>query len=94
MQKFEPQGRKMLVSLIDKKNFVTGGGIEVVQREVVEGEVVEVSKEYSEAYKKGDIIAFSSGAGISQMYNGKPCLWIDAKAAPDGDVWFIVKEDK
>jgi hypothetical protein len=54
--------------------------------------VLEVSKEYEGVYEKGDVVAFSKGAGVSQTYNSQQCLWIDAKAAPDGDVWFIEKQ--
>lgn len=60
----------------------------------MKAEVVEVSKEYSDVFKKGDIIAISADAGISQQYNNKSCLWIDAKSAPEGDVWYIVREDE
>ena len=44
-------------------------------------------------YEKGDIVAFPQNTGYSQTYNGKSCLWIDGKGAPDGDVWFISKEE-
>lgn len=93
MQKFEPQGRKMLVHPLKEENYKTSVGIELVNLEFVKAKVVEVSKEYEGVYKQGDIICISSGAGIGQPYNGESCLWIDAKAAPEGDVWFIVRQD-
>lgn len=94
MQKFEPVGRKMLVLPLKDDNYKTALGIELVQLEFVKAKVMEVSKEYSELYQPGDIVVIGSGAGIGQPYNGESCLWIDAKAAPDGDVWFIVREDE
>lgn len=93
MQKFEPLGRKMLVMPIKTDNYTTSVGIEVVQLDFIKVEVVEVSKEYSKIYKKGDVVVVSANAGIGQQYNGESCLWVDAKAAPEGDVWFIVRED-
>ena len=94
MQKFEPLGRKMLVFPLQEENYKTSVGIELVQLEFVKAEVVEVSKEFEGVYSPGDIVMTSAGAGIGQVYNGKSCLWIDAKSAPEGDVWFIVREDK
>lgn len=94
MQKFEPVGRKMLVEQLKEENYTTSVGIELVQLEFQKVKVIEVSKEYSKMYIPGDVVVISSNAGIGQMYNGKSCLWIDAKAAPDGDVWFIVREDE
>lgn len=94
MQKFEPVGRKMLVLPIKEENYKTSSGLELVQLEFMKAEVVEVSKEYSEQYKAGDVVVISSNSGIGQPYNGKACLWIDAKPSPDGDIWFIVREDE
>jgi hypothetical protein len=93
MQKFEPQGRKMLVLPIsESENYKTETGLELVQDHIARGMVLEVSKEYEGVYEKGNVVAFSKGAGVSQTYNSQQCLWIDAKAAPDGDVWFIEKK--
>jgi hypothetical protein len=93
MQKFEPVGRKMLVLPLQEENYKTSVGIELIQLEFIKVKVVEVSKEYSGMYIPGDVIVISANAGIGQPYNGENCLWIDAKAAPEGDVWFIVRED-
>ena len=94
MQKFEPVGRKMLVLPIKEENYKTASGLELVQLEFIKVKVVEVSKEYESLYQKDDVIVISSNAGIGQSYNGQSCLWIDAKPAPEGDVWFIVREDE
>jgi hypothetical protein len=94
MQKFEPMGRKMLVCPVSDENYKTNSGIELVNLELQKVEVVEVSKEFEDVYKAGDVLMISNGGGIGQMYNNKSCLWIDAKSAPEGDVWFIVREDE
>lgn len=93
MQKYEPMGRKMLVMPVKEENHKTSVGIELVQLEFMKVEVIEVSKEYADIYSPGDVLMISANAGISQQYNGNSCLWIDAKSAPEGDVWFIVRED-
>lgn len=93
MQKYEPMGKKMLVMPVKEENQKTSVGIELVQLEFMKVEVVEVSNEYSDVYQPGDTLMISANAGISQQYNGNSCLWIDARSAPEGDVWFIVKED-
>lgn len=93
MQKFEPVGRKMLVEPLKEKNYTTSVGIELVQLEFTKAKVLEVSREFNSMYIPGDVVVISSSAGVGQQYNGKSCLWIDAKSAPDGDVWFIVRED-
>ena len=94
MQKFEPLGKKMLVCPVSEENYKTSTGIEIVNLELSKVEVIEVSKEYAKTYKVGDILMISIGGGVSQQYNAKSCLWIDARSAPEGDVWFIVREDE
>ena len=94
MQKFEPVGRKMLVAPLQEDNYKTSVGIELVQLDFMKVKVIEVSKEYEDMYIPGNVVVIGKGAGIGQQYNGESCLWIDAKAAPEGDVWFIVREDE
>lgn len=94
MQKFEPVGRKLLVLPLHEENYKTSVGIELVQLDFLKVKVVEVSEEYRHIYSPGDILVISKNSGVGQAYNGENCLWIDAKAAPDGDVWFIVREDE
>ena len=94
MQKFEPMGKKMLVCPVSDENYKTTSGIELVNLELQKVEVIEVSKEYENTYKAGDVLMISAGGGVGQMYNDKNCLWIDARSSPEGDVWFIVREDE
>lgn len=89
--KLIPQGTKLLVLPLSTENKKSEGGLEIVNTELSEGEVVEISKELSEIYKKGDVVLYQKGTGVSQMYKHKPHLWIDGKGAPHGDVWSIVK---
>jgi hypothetical protein len=93
MQKFEPVGRKMLVRPVKEDNYKTSSGLELVQLEFMKVEVIEVSRDYESMYVPGNVLVTSANSGISQVYNGENCLWIDAKAAPEGDVWFIVREE-
>lgn len=91
--KLQPVGQKILVLPIQQKNYVTETNIEIVEKDLAKGEVVEVSEEYADLYKKGDIVVYSRHAGVSQQYNGKSCICLNAKGAPEGDIWFIVTEE-
>lgn len=90
-KKLEPQGSKILVLPLNTEHKESEGGLVLVDNELTEGEIVELSKELSEIYKKGDIILYPKNAGTSQVYNHKPHLWLNGTGAPYGDVWSIVK---
>lgn len=86
--KIKPVGSKILVLPLETKNFVTTSGIEIVQHQTDEAKVIEVSDEYEEFYSKGDTVIFAKEAGYPQLYNGKNCLWIDARAIENGGhIW-------
>lgn len=89
--KLEPLGYKMLVLPVDEENWKTESGLEVVPEDVTVGRVVEVTAELKEAYKTGDKILFSKGAGNGILYNGQPHLFLDGRGAPMGDVWAKIK---
>lgn len=89
--KLEPQGTKILVLPLETKHAETEGGLTIVDTELTEGEIAEVSAELSEIYKKGDKILFPKAAGTSQFYNHKAHLWLNGTGAPMGDVWAIIK---
>lgn len=94
MKKIKPNGSKLIVHPLPSKETTTEGGMVVMDLELEEGEVVEVSNEYSDRYKEGDIVLYPKGAGISlPNYKKKNCLWLNGQA-PDqgGDVWGIVTE--
>ena len=86
----QPQGDKIIVLPIQSENFKTESGLEIVDTELSEGEVLEVSPDLSHIYKVGDTILFPKGAGNSVMYQKKLCLFLNGTGAPKGDVWSIV----
>lgn len=87
----KPIGNKLLIEPQEKKNFKTEGGLEVVQSELSEGIIIEVSDEYSGIYEKGNLILYNADAGKPEYYNGKSCQWIDGRStANGGDVWAII----
>lgn len=95
MIKIFPQGSNLLINPISKENYKTDSGIEIVDIVLAQGEVMEVSEEYSTIYKKGDIVMYSETAGITQPYNGKLCIWLNGKPVNDGgNVCCVVTDEK
>lgn len=92
MKKLQPQGVKLIVAPIEKSNFKTDTGIEVVQLDLQEGEVMEVSDELKEIYKKGDIVLYPKGAGVGVMYQKKSCVFLSGEGNGRGDIFAIVTE--
>ena len=88
--KLKPLGNKILVVPVKKENYITETNIELVDNSLATAEVVEFSDEFADVYKKGDVILYSSGSGISQQYNGKTHLWLNGNGAPNGEVWAII----
>ena len=91
--KLIPQGERLLVEPLNVENHVTEGGIELINQTLETAKVVEVSEEFYNVYKKGDTVILPREAGISQMYNGKSCKWVNGKGHPQGDIFAIVTED-
>jgi hypothetical protein len=93
--RLKPFGSKLLVLPQERKNFITEGKIELIENELSEGLVIEVSDVFSDVIKEGDIVCYSAEAGKPQPYNGKSCIWIDARSINEGgDLWFVVVPDK
>lgn len=92
--KIKPFGSWLLVQPLESKNFITENKIEIVETGLAHATVVEVSDEFSEVLKPGDVVVHTKDAGKPQYYNGKPCLWIDARS-PDkgGDCWFLIVDE-
>lgn len=86
MIKLQPQGTKLIVHEMPMDNFVTEGNIEIANLELAMGEVLEVPNELAEIYAKGDKVLFSKGAGMTIPYDRKPCLFLDGRGQPNGDV--------
>ena len=74
MDKFKPQGSKLLVEPIERSNFVGSSGIEVVNLTLSYGKVVEIPPMFEGVYAKGDLVCYPTNAGYSQLYNGVTCL--------------------
>lgn len=93
--RLEPLGSKILIEPREKTNHKTEAGIEIVQNELAEGEVIEVSEEYKQFFAPGDVILYSMSAGNGEYYKGKSCMWIDGRSVSSGgDVWAIIHDDK
>ena len=92
--KISPVGSKLLVLPVESANFKTESGIEAVNLVLAEAEIVEIGEDVLGVYLIGDRILFSKNSGISQMYNHKPHIWLDGRAAPVGEVWAIISEEE
>lgn len=93
MIKLQPQGTKLIVHPIPMDNFITETNIEIVNLELAMGEILEVPNELAEIYTKGDKVLFSKGAGMTIPYDRKPCLFLDGRGQPFGDILAIVTNE-
>ena len=93
MKKYYPQGNRLLV-LPTETEHKGEGNIVVVDHTLSEVQVVEVSTELKDIYKKGDTLIIPQKSGVSQFHNGKTHLWINGAGHPLGDVFAIVTEEK
>jgi co-chaperonin GroES (HSP10) len=91
MIKLKPQGVKIIVHPIEIENYKTETGIEVVQLDLQEGEVVEVSDELKDIYKKGDIVLYSKGSGLGVVYQKKNCIFLSGEGNGKGDILAIIE---
>lgn len=86
----EPKGFRLIIKPIASDTHETQKGILVMDLETDTGEVVEVPKELSEEYKKGDIIIYTKNGGISlPHYKKAPHIWLNANPL-NTEVWGIV----
>lgn len=93
MKVITPQGDNILVMPIQKENEKTEAGIELLDTKLAYGIVMERSVDYEGVYEKGNTVIYAADAGITQHYNKKSCLWLNAKGFPQGHILCIV-EDK
>ena len=97
MTTIKPEGAMLIVFPLPKEEAITEGGIVAQDFALVKAEVLEVSDEWSDKIKRGDIVLFadSDGVGKSLHYKKKACLWISAKAFGEGgDLWGKLITDK
>jgi hypothetical protein len=92
--KIQTMGAKILVSPVEMKNHKTEQGLEIIQTEICEGVIVEVSNDLKHLYSIDDHVIYTEGSGLSQYYKGKTCVWLDGRSYPEGHIWGIVTEDK
>jgi co-chaperonin GroES (HSP10) len=88
-----PDGRKLLVLPIAAKEDSLNGIIipaGVATADLSEAEVVEVSKDLSDKFKKGDIVMHPSKSGLGQLYQGKLHLWLREEI---GEIWGVVSDE-
>ena len=91
MQVIKPVGQKLIVHELPQETTETESGILVMDLQLTNGEIVEVSDELSEVYKVGDVVIFPKETGIAlPHYKKKTCLWLNAQT----DVWGVVTENK
>lgn len=93
MNRLQPLGDTILVFPLPTEHHVTESGIQVMDTQLAKGKVMEVSDDYKDVYKKGDIIIYAKESGISQYYENKSCLFLNAKGYPQGHVLCIVEEE-
>lgn len=94
MTKVEPVGSFLIVKPLKMEEAKTEGGIIAMDLELEKGEVLEVSKEWSDRYSTGDIILYPKGSGLTlPHYKKQNCLWVNGKPSTDGgDVYAKVEE--
>jgi co-chaperonin GroES (HSP10) len=94
MIKIKPEGAMLIVFPLPSEETKLDSGIITQDFLLTRGQVLEVSKEFEDKYKEGDIILFPEGAGKAIQYQKKSCLWVNGVGFPDGEVFGIVTETK
>lgn len=87
--KIKPQSKKVIAVALKTKNFVTSGGIEIVDTKLSEAKVVEVSEELYGIYNEGDIILYPKDSGIGIFYNKEHSIFLR-----QDEIWGVVSESK
>lgn len=93
--RIKPLGSKLLIIPQIRKNHKTEAGIEITNEDLSEGVVVEVSDDFKDTISIDDVVIYAANAGQGEYYNGRQCVWIDARS-PDkgGDTWAKQIEEK
>ncbi len=94
MKNIVPIGDSILVLPLPKEPQTTDAGIQLTDTTIAKAKVMEVSKEYSDTYKKGDVILYAENAGIYQRYKQQNCLWLNAVGFPKGHIIAVIEEEK
>lgn len=88
-----PIGDNIIIFPLPTESYQTEAGIVFNDPEIAHGKVMAVSQEYKDVYKEGDIVIYSSNAGVSQYYKNKNCLWVNPLGVPKGHIRGIISED-
>lgn len=95
MTTIKPEGAMLIVFPLPSEETKLESGIITQDFNLLRGEIIEVSTQFEDKYKVGDIILFPEGAGKSIHYQKKQCLWIDGRGFTDGgEIFGIVTETK
>jgi co-chaperonin GroES (HSP10) len=73
-----PEGDKIIVTPIQKKEEQVGSIIipGTTNIDVAYGEVKAIGNEIAHKYKAGDKVIYQAKAGVGDLINGEPCIWI------------------
>ena len=85
--KINPVGNKILVKHL-ASNHHESKGLVIVESDLSEGEVVEVSKDLEDIYKVGDKILYPRHNGIALQYHNESCVWLNTN-----EIWGIITEE-
>lgn len=82
-----PENQKLIVLPIESEEESSNGIIipaSVSTADLSKAEVIEVSNDLSDKFKKGDIVMYPSQSGLGQIYQGKLHLWLREE---QGEIW-------
>ena len=94
MKSIKPIGESLIIFPLETEHKADNSEIIIVNKQLAYGEVQAVSDEFADVYKVGDIVIYASGAGISQQYNKKSCLWINGLSPKQGGHVYGIELDK
>lgn len=90
----KPQGTKLIVKPLEKKEEVQDSGIiipGVANADLREGLVISVGEQLEGFIKKDDIVLYPDKKGCQQLIDGVWYLWLDAEAGRE-EVWGLIQK--
>jgi len=90
----KPQGLKIIVKVLPKKEEVYSSGIvmpETANADLREAEIVAIGSGLDGVLKRGDIVLYPNGKGVVQRIDGEWYLWLDATPELE-QVWGVVSK--
>lgn len=89
MKSIQPIGENLIIFPLSVEETFGDSKIVTAGKQLAYGEIQAVSEELKGVYKVGDKVIFAAGAGITQQYNKKSCLWINGMGHPKGHVYGV-----